>query len=224
MTRPAFLLPDRPWNGLRILDLFAGAAGAGMGFWLAGFEVTAVDIHRQPRNPFPFIQADALEVLADRDFVEGFDAVHSSPICQSFAAVTDWRGSRQDYPDLLTPTLALLNSYGLPWIVENVVEAARFGPLRADHVLCGTQFGRNVRRHRAFQTGNWDFFDLVEPCRCHRNRDLVPFGHKNERAFADAMGCTWMTNLEARQAIPPAYTHWLGTALAGHLNAQEVTA
>ncbi|BCM68493.1 MULTISPECIES: class I SAM-dependent methyltransferase [Streptomyces] len=31
------------------------------------------------------------------------------------------------------------------------------------------------------------------------------------RGDPDAMGCTWMTNLEARKAVPPAYTHWIAT-------------
>ena len=34
--------------------------------------------------------------------------------------------------------------------------------------------------------------------------------HKAERAYADAMGCDWMTAVEARQAIPPAFTEWIG--------------
>ena len=46
---------------------------------------------------------------------------------------------------------------------------------------------------------------------------LAGFEHKDERAFADAMGCTWMTKFEARQAIPPAYTRFIGEQLMEHL-------
>jgi hypothetical protein len=56
---------------------------------------------------------------------------------------------------------------------------------------------------------------LLPPCQ-HR-RGLLPFMHKGERAFADAMGCEWMTNREARQAIPPAMTEYLGAQLLDHL-------
>lgn len=200
-----------------LLELFSCASGAGMGYHRAGFQVTAVDITPQPNNPFPFVQADALDVLRDRDFLAGFDAIHASPVCQTWTAVTDWRGSRSNHPDLLTPTLDLLANVTIPWVVENAMEAAWYGPLRADHVLCGTQFGLRVKRHRAFQTGNWSFFELMQRCTCYRNPNLIAFEHKDERAFADAMGCTWMTAHEGRQAIPPAYTRHIGEALMASL-------
>jgi len=44
--------------------------------------------------------------------------------------------------------------------------------------------------------------------------------HKQERAYADAMGCEWMTNREGREAIPPAYTEWIGKQLLRHLQEQ----
>jgi len=200
----------------RLLDAYSCAGGAGMGYHLAGFDVTGLDKDPQPNYPFTFIQADALEALADHQFLSQFDAIHASPTCQTFARVTAWRGSRDDHPDLLTPTLALLSEVSIPWVVENVPEAG----LRADYRLCGTQFGLNVRRHRDFQLGNWSAYELMPSCQCYRNPSLLPFEHKDERAFADAMGCTWMNKTEARQALPPAYTHHIGTQLLGFLTEQ----
>ncbi len=206
--------PRRP----RLLDLFSGAGGASVGYHQAGFDVVGVDINPQPRYPFDFHQADAMDILAA--VAEGdpfypawgpFDAIHASPTCQHFSRATAWRGSRDDHPDLLTPTLALLARVQIPWVVENVPEACP--PLRPDYVLCGTQFGLSIRRHRAFQRGNWTAFELIQPCQCYRNPRLLPFEHKGERAFADAMGCTWMSKEEGRQAIPPAYTEAIGNQL-----------
>ena len=201
----------------RLLDLFCCAGGAGMGYHLAGFEVVGVDKYPQPNYPFEFIQADALDVLGDGEFLARFDAIHASPTCQRKARVTAWRGRREDHPNTLTPTLRALERLTVPWVVENVPEAA--DELRPDYLLCGTQFGLRVKRHRIFQRANWHGYELLPPCRCYRNPRLVPFEHKGERAFADAMGCTWMTNLEGRQAIPPAFTRFIGEQLMAHLTA-----
>jgi hypothetical protein len=197
-----------------------------MGYHQAGFDVVGVDIEAQPHYPFEFHQADAITVL-DRLIVPAydgpddwlseaeFDAIHASPTCQHHARVTAWRGDRGDHPDLLTPTLARLTDIGIPWVAENVPETA--GILRPDYRLCGTQFGLAVRRHRIFQRGNWSAFELMQPCVCYHNDTLLPFEHKGERAFADAMGCTWMNKTEARQAIPPAMTEYIGGQLLGYL-------
>jgi hypothetical protein len=192
----------------RLLDLFSGAGGAARGYQLAGFHVTGVDIEPQPRYAGDeFHQADALTFP-----LEGFDAIHASPTCQTFARVTAWRGSRDDHPDLLAPMLhRLATEATVPWVVENVPEA----PLRRDFLLCGSQFGLRVRRRRVFQTSP-RLFSLIPPCRHH---DLLPFMHKGERAYADAMGCEWMTKFEARQAIPPAFTRHIGEQLMAALGA-----
>lgn len=194
----------------RLLDLFCGAGGCAVGYAQAGFEVVGVDIEPQPNYPFEFHKADALTYPLD-----GFDAVHASPTCQRKARVTAWRGRREDHPNTLTPTLARLRQAGVPYVVENVPEAV--DELRPDFALCGTQFGLSVRRHRIFERGNWDGYSLIQPCACWRNRRLLPFEHKGERAFADAMGCTWMSNLEGRQAIPPVFTRFIGELLLAHL-------
>jgi hypothetical protein len=199
-----------------LLDLFCGAGGAGMGYHQAGFDVIGVDEKPQPNYPFGFVKGDALDVLAGRDLLPPFDAIHASPTWQRKARVTAWRGRRENHPNTLTPTLAVLRRQSVPYIVENVPEAA--DELRPDYRLCGTQFGLQVRRHRIFEVGNWSSYELMPPCQCHRNPRLLPFEHKGERAFADAMGCTWMTNLEARQAIPPAFTRHIGEQLIGQLS------
>lgn len=95
---------------------------------------------------------------------------------------------------------------GLPFVVENVMGA----PMRVDYLLCGSMFGLRVRRHRQFQT-SWGYG--FAPSQCQHRADDFAFEHKNERAFADAMGCQWMTSKGGRQALPPAYTEFLGAQL-----------
>jgi DNA (cytosine-5)-methyltransferase 1 len=194
----------------RLVDLGCGPGGAAMGYHRAGFDVTGVDIKPQPNYPFEFIQADAMTYP-----LAGFDAVHWSPICQGHANVTAWRGDPASYEDQLTPAIARLSAQPLPWIIENVPEALPAW----DYVLCGSQFGltlngRIIKRHRGFRRGNWSGYSLLPPC---DHRRILPFMHKGERAYADAMGCTWMSKTEARQAVPAAYTEYLGLQLMEHL-------
>jgi len=192
-----------------LLDLFCGAGGAARGYHDAGFDIIGVDIQPQPHYPYKFVQADALTFPLD-----GFDVIHASPTCQRKARVTAWRGSRDNHPNTLTPTLARLRASGVPYVVENVPEAA--DELRPDFLLCGTQFGLPIRRHRIFEAGHWTPNYLTPACTC-RSHPVLPFMHKGERAFADGMGCDWMSNREARQAIPPAYTRYIGEQLLAHL-------
>lgn len=175
----------RPLRQLRILDLFSGAGGCARGYQQAGFEVTGVDLHPQPRYAGDhFVLGDALEYLATADLT-GFDAIHASPPCQAYAGVTAWRGNRDDHHLL----------------------------------LCGSQFGLAVKRHRAFET-SWKAYSLIPPC---HHRGLLPFMHKGERAYADALGCGWMTNREGRQAIPPAFAAHVGALLGDHIRATPPT-
>lgn len=192
---------------LKGLDLFCGAGGATRGYQMAGFEMTGVDASEQPRYCGErFVRADALDFL--RAHAYEYDFIHASPPCQHYANVTLWRGNPGNHPDLLAPTRELLEATGVPWVIENVERA----PMRPDYVLCGSHFGLKVRRHRWFET-SWRGFSLMPRC---DHRGLLPFEHRGERAYADAMGCHWMTNREGRQAIPPAYTRFLAGELLKH--------
>ena len=194
-----------------LLDLFCGAGGCAVGYHRAGFDVVGVDHKPQPRYPFEFHQADALTYPLD-----GFDVIHASPPCQGYANVTLWRGDHGDHPRLIEAMRARLKASGVPWVMENV----RTREIRGDFVLCGSAFGLPVRRHRHFETSIAP--TLVAPCQ-HRSTDLA-FMHKGERAYADAMGCTWMSSREAREAIPPAYTEWIGTQLLAALSSHALGA
>ena len=186
----------------RLLDLFSGAGGVAVGYHRAGFEVVGVDHLPQPRYPFEFHEGDAMTFPLD-----GFDVVHASPPCQGYANVTRWRGNQANHPRFIAGTRQRL--IGRPYVIENVMGAPLFEPV----MLCGTMFGLPIRRHRLFECS----IPLAAPPPCHHQQTDLAFMHKGERAYADAMGCEWMTARSGREAIPPAYTEWVGLQLLRHL-------
>ena len=206
---------------MRLLDLFCGAGGAAMGYHRAGFTVVGVDIAPQPRFPFEFHQADALEFP-----LEGFDAIHASPPCQRYSTLTARWARQHTHRDLIAPVRERLRRALVPFVIENVEGARRL--MRAVP-LCGSSFGLDVRRHRYFET-NWLL--LVPPCAHHtqaprfrsldmRQKSLASVisvhGHVNYAGEAElrkrAMGIDWMTQRELSEAIPPAYTEFIGRHL-----------
>jgi len=204
---------------MKLLDLFCGAGGAAMGYYRAGFtDITGVDIAQQPNYPFEFIQADALEYLAEHG--HEYDVIHASPPCQAYSmAGQQWRKEGKEYPDLLDATRQALIATGKPYIIENVPGAPLINPT----VLNGAYFGMNLRRTRLFETNFTLPFVLLPPERRSNFRmgrkprkddPVVPVGHFSGVARARrVMDIDWMTGAELAQAIPPAYTEWIGKHL-----------
>lgn len=222
-------MPEQQNKRPKLLDLFCGAGGCGTGVARAGFDVTGVDIKPQPRYPFAFVQADALKYLAEHG--SEFDVIHASPPCQAYSRMN--RAVKADHGRLIAPTRSLLVNIGKPFVIENV-EGADLEP--PAFVLCGTMFGLLVRRHRVFEVRPsvaW----LLPDCSCrngvatgrligHRVAGKVAPGrrkppHHTEADRRAAIGVPWMSNLEARQAIPPAYTEWIGRQLLTHLQPEQ---
>jgi DNA (cytosine-5)-methyltransferase 1 len=240
----------------RLLDLFCGAGGAGMGYHLAGFDVIGVDIAPQSRYPFEFHQADALEYLAEHG--GEFDAIHASPPCQAYSIITP---DRTKHPDLIPATRDLLEMIARPYVIENVAGARR--ALKNPLMLCGAQFGLKVYRHRLFEANvlllgipHYPHQDNT-PRAGHGVSDKgfisVTSGEKSLKVSSDAkrrsgvfgmsgkgfvcvtghfsgieycrmaMGIDWMTSRELSQAIPPAYTEWIGRQLIYAVDARPIT-
>lgn len=208
-----------------LLDLFSGAGGAGMGYHRAGFDVTGVDINPQPRYPFAFVQGDALEYV--RAHGHEFDAIHASPPCQDYSAMK--RLTQRSHDRLIGATRDLLRLSGKPYAIENVEGA----DLTDAVTLCGTMFGVRVRRHRLFEI--WPpVLILVPPCACRngvvtgrlvgqRVAGKVAPGRTKPPHFTEsdrraAIEVLWMTTMEARQAIPPAYTEFIGRQLLAEVS------
>lgn len=217
-----------------LLDLFCGAGGAAMGYHRAGFDIIGVDIEPQPNYPFEFHQGDALEFLAALSQPHKLiQAIHASPPCQHYSLVQHTNENRgEDHPDLIPPTRELLSKTGLPFVIENVVGA----PLRYPITLCGEMFGLQVIRHRLFESNML----LLQPSH-PRHRGYVTsyrhgvfnqgpyyavYGTGGERGSLNewqaAMGMPWCREKrELAEAIPPAYTEYIGDQL---LQALEVAA
>jgi len=203
----------------RLLDLFCGAGGAAMGYHRAGFEVVGIDIKPQPRFPFEFHQADALTYP-----LEGFDAIHASPPCQSYSDLAKRNGNADEWPRLIDPVRNLLIKSGILYVIENVEGA----PLHDPVILCGTMFPQlRVLRHRLFEAnfpiavpphGNHPLVHTFDKRKNHYGKtdewkDFVQVtggGNCTLAAAREAMGIDWMTKTEINEAIPPAYTEYIG--------------
>lgn len=206
-----------------LLDLFCCQGGAGEGYRRAGFDVVGVDIDPQPRNPHPFIQGDALKLLADRGFMAQFDAVHASPPCQHASALGAL-SPHKTYPALIEPTREALLSYDVPWVIENVMPA-RLDKTRSI-VLCGGMFGLRTYRHRRFEPSPGltltapDHPTHVIRTATKRRRErwdqgwhVSVTGDVGTYVGPGAMGIDWMDGNGLSQAIPPAYTEWIAPQL-----------
>jgi DNA (cytosine-5)-methyltransferase 1 len=195
-----------------------------MGLHQAGFTVTGVDIKPQPEYPFTFHQADALTFP-----LHGYDFIWASPPCQAHSTATR---DKSKHVDLIPETRARLEASGAVWVIENVLGA----PLRDPIMLCGAMFGLGVLRHRLFETsffmlqpGHPDHRGSVAtgeyvtvagnssgiPTWTSRRREELglPRYFKGEGSIATrrkAMGIDWMKNRTLTQAIPPAYSKFIG--------------
>ncbi len=215
-----------------LLDLFCGAGGAAKGYHDAGFDFIGVDINPQPDYPYLFCQSN----FTDVEFIGmGPDAIHASPPCQRYSTLAGRNGDADDHPDLIEAVRDMLEASRLPYVIENVEGAPLVDPV----TLCGTMFdGLRVIRHRLFET-NWPVGWPPE----HGEHPLV-FTHDKRKAHygqldqdisfvqvtgggnctvankRDAMGIDWMTGRSLNEAIPPAYTKWIGERLIKALGAE----
>lgn len=218
---------------MRLLDLFCCAGGASMGYHRAGFEVVGVDINPQPNYPFEFHRGDAIQFL--RLNHRSFDAFAASPPCQKFSRMQSLGKARNgDYPeheDFVGITRQTFATLGKPYVIENVVGAPLLNPI----ILCGSMFGLKTYRHRLFESN----FPIEAPAH-EPHRDKTPSagngvspkgfisicgsggvrGMKSKEIleyWSMAMGIDWMTRKELAQAIPPAYTEFIGKQLMAFL-------
>ena len=207
---------------MKLLDLFCGAGGASAGYAATGFEVHGVDLKHGKRYPYTYVRADVIDVLRDKNYLDQFDVIHASPPCQTHSITQHLRnaqGKTTSKLDLIPETRAALIESGKPYIIENVPGSPLINPIQ----LCGSSFGLKVRRHRLFESN----MALVGSICDHKSQgrpigvygslnDEIPKGGKTAATIDEArnaMGISWAIWTELVEAIPPAYTKYLGGQL-----------
>ncbi len=205
-------------------DLFCGGGGAAKGLSKAGFDIIeGFDIKNQPNYPFELL----IENAVDAD-IEPYDFIWASPPCQHYSIGTR-SDNRDNHADLVDTIRQKLINSGKPYIIENVPNA----PLKSPITLCGTMFeGLKVFRHRIFESN----IPLVVEMKCnhkgHKAKERRPdngdfftvAGHNTGtmQEWSDAMGIHWMTKKQTlAEAIPPAYSEFLGKQVIRYLTASQ---
>lgn len=202
-----------------MLDLFCCQGGAAMGYHRAGFDVVGVDIDPQPRFPFRFHQGDALKYLLEH--WQEFDAFHASPPCQAWTLCQRLQGN--EHPDFIEAIRSAFKLIGKPWVIENVEGAPLVDPV----TLCGGMFGVETYRHRLFES-NVPIFTPPHPAHDARTTKMgrTPVAGEFMHVVGNfsgvdrargVMDMPWATRDGLREAIPPAYTEFIGSELVSHL-------
>jgi DNA (cytosine-5)-methyltransferase 1 len=204
---------------MKLLDLFCGVGGASVGYHQAGFEVHGVDLKHGKRYPFTYLRADVLDVLRNEEYINQFDVIHASPPCQTHSITKHLRnaqGKSTSKIDLIPETREALIASGKPYIIENVPGSPLINPIQ----LCGSSFGLKVRRHRLFESN----MPLIGSICDHKGQgkpigvygslnDEIPKGGKTASTIDEArkaMDMNWAIWSELVEAIPPAFTKYLG--------------
>lgn len=228
----------------RLLDLFCCEGGAAAGYQRAGWRVDGVDMEKKFRKRYPgeFHHADALEFVVNHGHL--FDAVHASPPCQGYTRGN--AGKVTKWPKLIPETRLALEASGLPYVIENVTDAAP--EMVSPVALCGCMFDLStidtdgirihLKRERMFET-NWG---LAAPRACQ---------HQGIEWWAGAYGGARRDKYEAKyirkggyvppdkqvvknllgiehdmtwnglfECLPPAYTEYIGGQLLAHILGQ----
>ena len=137
-------------------------------------------------------------------------------------------------PPLIADTRELLQATGLPWVIENVTGA--LAHMNATITLTGAQFGLEVHRPSCLRPASCSWprhrqgvRRTAPPSTASGIAQEYPWTRKDGTELrvsdletgSEAMGIDWMTWNELEQAIPPAYTEYVGTQLMANLKVKS---
>ena len=226
----------------KLLDLFACEGGASVGYARAGFDVYAValDANRLKRNPHAYDVADALVYIAN---AHRYDAIHASPPCQGYTRGN--AGKVTAWPKLIPAVREALQATGLPYVIENVTDAA---PEMVDPIaLCGCMFDLStldddgirihLKRERMFETGGGFTLTAPRPCNhdgiewwagayggARRDKYEAKYVRKggyvppNKDVVKALLGVEHdMTWQGLFECLPPRYCEYIGANLLAHI-------
>lgn len=218
----------------RALVTYSGQGGTAAGWANAGWDVTCVDIQPQPRCPFPFVRADAIDYIGNEG--HRFHAIEGGPVCKAYSKTA--RIHNAGHPAQIPATREAMIATGKPYVIENVEDA--LPELRDPVILCGQNFGLRTYRHRLFESN----IPLKQPepdfWAPQRKPDTCGFDHaypvaKMGRPVPDGwfyhavgnfsgvdlvrqdMGVPWMSREGINQCIPPVMAQSIAEQVLAHV-------
>jgi len=172
----------------------------------------------------PFVMRDGSTLWVGKSHVV---FMHTSPPCQAGSALTAGTNAGREYPQLIPATRDACETLGIPYVIENVAGA----PIIQEIRLCGEMFGLGVIAHRYFEFGCVAEIPEQPTHLPHRGRVrgwrhgqyhdgpyIACYGEGGGKGTIKekqvAQGIDWMTtHHELNEAIPPAYTQWIGLSV-----------
>lgn len=234
---------------MKLLDLFCGAGGAAMGYHRAGFdEIVGVDIEPQPHYPFNFIQADAMtfplegfDVIHASPPCQGYSIMRNLPWLRDkkypmLIEPMEARLRESGIPWVIENVMGAKlpanwlcgGMFGLPFFRHRYFHSSFYWlqpghPPHEGTVRNGRKLGSRARdivaigdkKHRGKELAFKDFENGAQ-------RIGANVGHAaGVKLVREVMGLPYMTRDEITQAIPPAYTEYIGRCFTASLEGDK---